>query len=49
VSVLVTAAAGAHDQEVVLFYAVSVFISFVVGLLAMARLRCASTVAGRLP
>jgi hypothetical protein len=37
VSALVTAAAGAHDQELVLFYAVSVFISFLVGLLAMAR------------
>lgn len=32
-----TAAAGAHDQELVLFYAVSVFISFLAGLLAMAR------------
>jgi hypothetical protein len=37
VSALVTAAAGAHDQELVLFYAVSVFMSFLVGLLAMAR------------
>lgn len=37
VSALVTAAAGAHDQELVLVYAVSVFMSFLVGLLAMAR------------
>jgi hypothetical protein len=31
------AAAGGHDQELVLFYAVSVFMSFLAGLLAMAR------------
>jgi amino acid transporter len=37
VSALVTTAAGGHDQELVLFYAVSVFISFLVGLLAMAH------------
>lgn len=37
VSVAVTAAAGGQDQRLVLFYAVSVFISFQVGLLAMAR------------
>ena len=37
VSAVVTVAAGAHDQELVLFYAVAVFISFLVGLLAMAR------------
>lgn len=36
-SAVVTAAAGAHDQELVLFYAVSVFMSFLAGLLAMAR------------
>jgi amino acid permease len=36
-SVLVTVAAGARDQELVLFYAVSVFMSFLVGLLAMSR------------
>ena len=30
-------AAGGHDQELVLFYAVSVFMSFLAGLLAMAR------------
>lgn len=35
VSAAVTAAAGAHDQELVLFYAVAVFMSFLVGLLAM--------------
>jgi amino acid transporter len=37
ISTLVVVAAGAHDQELVLFYAVSVFMSFLVGLLAMAR------------
>ena len=37
ISAIVTAAAGAHDQELVLYYAVSVFMSFLVGLLAMAR------------
>jgi len=37
VSAVVTVAAGAHDQELVLFYAVAVFISFLVGLVAMAR------------
>jgi hypothetical protein len=30
-------AAGAKEQELVLFYAVAVFLSFLVGLLAMAR------------
>lgn len=37
VSAAVTTAAGAHDQQLVLYYAVSVFMSFLVGLLAMAR------------
>jgi hypothetical protein len=37
ISAAVTAAAGGQDQRLVLFYAVSVFISFEVGLLAMAR------------
>ncbi|MGH2595113.1 MAG: amino acid permease [Actinomycetota bacterium] len=37
VSALVVVAAGGHDQELVLFYAVSVFVSFLAGLLAMAR------------
>lgn len=37
VSALVVLAAGASDQELVLFYAVSVFMSFLVGLLAMAK------------
>lgn len=37
VSAAVVVAAGAHDQELVLFYAVSVFLSFLAGLLAMAR------------
>jgi hypothetical protein len=36
VSGVVVAAAGARDQELVLFYAVSVFLSFLAGLLAMA-------------
>ncbi|WP_345408205.1 APC family permease [Amycolatopsis samaneae] len=34
---LVTAAAGGRDQELVLFYAASVFVSFLAGLVAMAR------------
>ncbi len=34
----VVVAAGAQDQSLVLFYAVSVFISFVVGLVSMARI-----------
>jgi amino acid transporter len=33
----VVSAAGAEDQELVLFYAVSVFLSFLAGLLAMAK------------
>lgn len=37
VSAAVVAAAGGHDQELVLFYAVSVFLSFLAGLMAMAR------------
>ncbi len=37
VSVAVVVAAGAQDQELVLFYAVSVFMSFFVGLVAMAK------------
>ncbi|MBS1843767.1 MAG: amino acid permease [Actinobacteria bacterium] len=37
VSAAVVAAAGAQDQELVLFYAVSVFLSFLAGLLAMAK------------
>ncbi len=37
VSAVVVAAAGAQDQELVLFYAVAVFLSFLAGLLAMAR------------
>lgn len=36
VSVLAVSAAGARDQKLVLFYAVSVFLSFLAGLLAMA-------------
>jgi amino acid transporter len=35
-SVLVVIAAGARDQRLVLFYAVAVFVSFLMGLLAMA-------------
>ncbi len=37
VSAAVVVAAGARDQELVLFYAVSVFLSFLAGLLAMAK------------
>ncbi len=37
ISALVTAVLGANDQQLVLYYAVSVFMSFLVGLLAMAR------------
>ena len=37
VSAVVVTAAGGRDQELVLFYAVSVFLSFLAGLLAMAR------------
>ena len=38
ISALVVLAADAQDQTLVLFYAVSVFLSFLIGLLAMARL-----------
>jgi hypothetical protein len=34
----VTTAAGAHDQPLVAYYAASVFMSFLVGLLTMDRL-----------
>ena len=37
VSAAVVVAAGGHDQELVLFYAVAVFVSFLAGLLAMTR------------
>jgi hypothetical protein len=37
VSVIVVVAAGSREQELVLFYAVSVFLSFLFGLLAMAK------------
>ena len=37
VSIAVVVGAGAQDQELVLFYAVSVFMSFFVGLVAMAK------------
>ncbi len=36
-SAVVVVAAGGHEQELVLFYAVAVFVSFLTGLLAMAR------------
>jgi amino acid transporter len=36
VSVAATVAAGGHDQELVLFYAISVFLSFLAGLISMA-------------
>ena len=35
-SAAVVTAAGGHDQELVLFYAVAVFVSFLIGLVAMA-------------
>lgn len=38
ISALVIIAADAQDQKLVLFYAVSVFLSFLIGLIAMARL-----------
>jgi len=37
VSAAVIVAAGARDQELVLFYAVAVFLSFLAGLLAMLK------------
>ncbi len=37
ISALVVSAAGGRDQELVLFYAVSVFLSFLAGLAAMSR------------
>jgi hypothetical protein len=37
ISICVLVAAGAEEQELVLFYAVAVFASFMMGLLAMAR------------
>jgi amino acid transporter len=37
VSLAVVVVAGAHEQSLVLFYAVSVFVSFLAGLLAMAK------------
>ncbi len=37
VSIAVVIAAGGREQELVLFYAVAVFVSFLMGLLAMAR------------
>jgi amino acid transporter len=37
ISAVVTASAGGEDQRLVLFYAVAVFVSFLIGLLAMAR------------
>lgn len=36
-SVVILLAAGGHEQELVLFYAVAVFVSFLAGLAAMAR------------
>jgi hypothetical protein len=38
VAALVILAAGARDQELVLFYAVAVFLSFLIGLIAMAQI-----------
>ena len=36
-SAVILVAAGGHEQELVLFYAVAVFVSFLAGLTAMAR------------
>lgn len=46
IAALVVIAVDAQDQELVLFYAVAVFVSFLMGLLAMVQF---SRVAGRLP
>jgi amino acid permease-like protein len=46
IAAAVVIAVGAQDQELVLFYAVAVFVSFLMGLLAMVRF---SRVARRLP
>ncbi len=48
VSAAVVTAAGGRDQVLVLFYAVSVFLSFLAGLLAMARFARADRRAGSL-
>jgi hypothetical protein len=37
ISAVILLAAGGHEQELVLFYAVAVFVSFLAGLVAMAR------------
>ena len=37
ISAAILLAAGGHEQELVLFYAVAVFVSFLAGLAAMAR------------
>jgi peptidoglycan/LPS O-acetylase OafA/YrhL len=37
ISAVILLAAGGHEQELVLFYAVAVFVSFLAGLAAMAR------------
>src|SRR6185437_15170876 len=37
VSAVILLAAGGHEQELVLFYAVAVFVSFLAGLAAIAR------------
>ncbi len=48
ISAVVVAAAGARDQELVLFYAVSVFLSFLAGLLAMALFSHRDAITGSL-
>jgi len=48
VSAAVIGAAGGQDQRLVLFYAVSVFLSFLAGLLAMARFSAAGRQWGQL-
>jgi hypothetical protein len=47
VASLAVLAAGGQDQELVLFYAVAVFVSFLAGLVAMARLDARSGRRGR--
>jgi amino acid transporter len=47
VSAVVILAARAEEQELVLFYAVAVFASFLMGLLAMARASPAASGTGR--
>ena len=47
-AIIVLGLAGAHDQELVLFYAVAVFMSFLAGLSAMAKIHAAEGLLRRL-